>query len=129
MPTERTGSILRGFLRISKRIFKILPIILLGIGLGSGVTATSQAFEAPSIDESQAKAAFIFNFTMFATWPEGSFSKDPSSLVIGVMGADQIGAALKTLEGEKIRERSVKVEKFSGLEKIKTYHVLYIDAS
>lgn len=66
---------------------------------------------------------------MFTTWPEGSASKGPSPLVIGVMGTDRVGDFLKTLEGERVHGRMVTVAKFSGVEEIKRAHVLFISAS
>lgn len=117
-------------LRTSRHIFKILHIILLGICLSSGFIVKGQASDPPSpVSEYQAKAAFVFNFAMFANWPKGIFPDEKSPLVIGVLGSDQVEDALKSIEGEKINDRKVTIEHFSGIDGIRKCHLLFISSS
>lgn len=80
--------------------------------------------------EYQLKAAFLFNFAKFVTWPESAFSGRNAPLVIGVVGPDPFGAALeKTLEGKSIGERRIEVRRFDDARDAKKSHILFIARS
>lgn len=119
-----------GDLRTSRRTFKVLYIFLLAFCLSSGLPAKALASSPLSpVSEYQAKAAFLFNFAMFANWPKESFSDEKSPLIIGVLGTDTVEDALKTIEGETINNRKVTIEHFAVVEGIKRCHLLFISSS
>lgn len=56
------------------------------------------------VDESALKAAYIYNFTQFTTWPPGSLS-DTTMLVCANKESD-LGVALSKLDGRTVGGRS-----------------------
>lgn len=79
--------------------------------------------------EYQLKAAFLYNFTQFVEWPEGSLPED-TPFVIGILGKDPFGAYLDELvNGEKVNEHPLIVQRFASVDEIKTCHILFINIS
>jgi hypothetical protein len=77
--------------------------------------------------EYELKAAFIFNFTQFVDWPTNAFDSNADPIVIGVLGPDPFGAAIdKIIEGEEVRGRKLKVERFARSTDIKGCQVLFV---
>jgi hypothetical protein len=59
------------------------------------------AADVESASEYEIKAAYLFNFTRFVTWPAAAFDRVDSPFVICILGADPFGAALdRTIAGE-----------------------------
>lgn len=85
--------------------------------------------EAPAqrATEYEVKAAFLYNFARFVTWPDSAFAQANSPLVIGVFGSNPIGTTLeKTVQGKSIQDHPFIIEQFHSLEDIKTCHILFI---
>lgn len=60
--------------------------------------------------EHQVKAAFVFNFARFVTWPAGTFASTESPLTIGLIGQSAFASALqKTLDGKTVEGRTLSV--------------------
>src|SRR5690348_12379104 len=60
--------------------------------------------------EYQLKAAFLFNFTKFVEWPEGSFEDHQAPIVLGIIGDDPFGDDLvRMIAGEKVQGRRLVV--------------------
>lgn len=79
--------------------------------------------------EYQLKAAFLYNFTQFVEWPEGSLPQD-TPFVIGILGKDPFGTYLDELvNGEKVNEHPLIVQRFTSVDEIKTCHILFINIS
>jgi len=76
--------------------------------------------------EAMLRAAFIYNFAKFVDWPDGALAD--STLVIGVIGADPLGAALDSLAGMPARERVVRVARPDGIVGAAACHVLCVGA-
>ncbi len=65
--------------------------------------------------EYQVKAAFIFNFARFVTWPAGTFPSSESPLLIGLLGHDPFSEALqKTLDGKMVEGRPLVVKQLAS---------------
>ena len=47
--------------------------------------------------ENQLKAAFLYNFSQFVTWPDDAFSNSSSPIAIGVLGENPFGPVLNDL--------------------------------
>ena len=76
------------------------------------------------------KAAFLFNFCQFVEWPGTAFPTPNSPLIIGVIGADPFGGTLaETIEGEVIRGRPIRMERYRRPEDARNCHVLFIAES
>jgi len=90
---------------------------------------------AQEIDEAKVlkvKAAYLYNFAKFITWPDDALGDAQSTFIIGILGDDRFQKILSnTVEGKKIANRPVKIERFHWSEqadraRLKTCQVLYI---
>lgn len=92
----------------------------------AGTTVAQQ----PASREYQVKAVFVFNFAHFVAWPEEAFDSTASPLVIGVVGKDPFGPFLdRTIEGEKINNHPLTVERYATVKDIGNCHILYVGLS
>ena len=88
------------------------------------------SLQQEALPEYQVKAVFLYNFAQFVEWPDGSFPKANTPLVIGILGNDPFGNYLdETVKGEKVNDHPLDVKRFSKVEEITTCHILFIDAS
>ena len=94
--------------------------------------------QSESVDEDKAtkvKAAYLFNFTKFVTWPADAFQNQHSPIVIGVVGADPFGPLLdQTIKDKKVSGRELKIQRFQwrigdDLSAVKKCHLLYVSSS
>ena len=82
------------------------------------------AAQAPEYD---LKAAFLFNFAKFVEWPPGAFDGVSAPLTICVYGEDPFGATLDAVvQGERVGERSLLVQRPDSLDDLDECHVLFI---
>jgi len=85
------------------------------------------AQEGPT--ESQVKAAYLYNFGKFVTWPPDS-SQSQEFFAICILGKDPFGAVLdSTVTGQKIDGKAIKIRRFSRLQDAAGCKVLYISSS
>ncbi len=106
----------------------LLPVLaLLTFLIGySGARATE---ERPS-REFQIKAAFLYNFAQFVSWPRESFAGPESPLIIGVLGLDPFGPFLDELvQGERVDGRPLIVRRFRDVDELGPCHVLFVSGS
>jgi hypothetical protein len=80
--------------------------------------------------EYQVKAAFLYNFGRFVSWPAGTFSHSSSPFIIGVVGQDPFGASLeKAVSGKTMSNRPIVIRRFRRVSDIEQCHVLFISDS
>ena len=90
----------------------------------------SSGQQRPAYAEDQLKAAYIFNFVKFASWPESNFATPESPVVIGILGQDRFGPLIDELvKGELIKGHPIRIERFETPQDVKPCHVLYVDRS
>lgn len=88
-----------------------------------------QAGSAQQIEQS-VKAAFLYNFTKYVTWPAGSFESATSPIVIGIVGQDSLGGALEsTVSGKTVDGRSIIVRHYRWNDDLSSCHVLFVPAA
>jgi hypothetical protein len=88
---------------------------------------TAMASDGNSAKEQELKAAYIYNFAKFTTWPDSRFSSSTAPLVIGVMGSEPVATALATqVRNHSVNGRSVDVRLMTPDQDIGALHVLYI---
>ena len=75
------------------------------------------------------KSAFLYNFAKFVQWPAESFSNDQSPILLGILGTNPFGSALKTIDGKTVGNRSLVVKYFETIEDLDQCHVLFISKS
>jgi hypothetical protein len=77
--------------------------------------------------EAEVKAAFLFNFTKFVTWPPSAFEASNSPLSICILGDDPFGKMLDQLvDGEAVGGRKVVVERLHGEPVPKACQVVFV---
>lgn len=87
------------------------------------------AFASPT-PEYQVKAAFLFNFSQFVSWPPQAFSSASAPIVIAVLGQDPFGADLDTIvRGERVGEHPLIVRRYHDLSEVDGCQILFIDRS
>lgn len=91
--------------------------------------AAPLAAQDAEVPAHQVKAAFIYNFTKFVTWPAASFSAPGQPIRLGVLGQDALADALRVVEGRTAQGRSVEVRRLAPGDDPRSCHLLYIAAS
>lgn len=91
----------------------------------SSLTPVSQA--GGQAREYDLKAAFLYRFVQFISWPEDAFSDERAPFVIGILGADPFGSSLDgILEGEQVGSRPILLQRYASLAEVATCHLLYV---
>ncbi len=106
----------------------ISPLLLLLVLLSLFGTPVSCA-QQPHPTESQVKAAYLYNFGKFVTWP-GANAGSGESFDICVLGKDPFGAILdSTVAGGNIGEKHVTARKISSLQESEHCRIVFISSS
>src|SRR5947208_15864799 len=89
--------------------------------LANGMSLKMQSQE---IEEYQLKAAFLFNFTKFISWPRADAS---SKLTVCVMSAKEVAGALEVVtRGKAVDARPIVVQQLSFPAALETCQLLFI---
>ena len=104
------------------RLFSSVIVIVMSL---QGV-ANSEELAAP---EYNVKAAFLYNFAKFITWPHDAFANSEALFTICVLGDNPFGSALKSIEKKNVRERKITVKLCKSAELAKKCHILFISSS
>jgi hypothetical protein len=93
--------------------------------LGLSITAAAQADNRAA--EVQIKAAFLYKFGDFVQWPPAAFARPDAPFAIGVLGADDLAAALEQLvAGRTVQGHPIAVRRLKRGEALAGLHVLFI---
>ena len=87
-----------------RRLCAVLGAVTAGV-LCAGVT-----FAQMQASEMQVKAAFVYNFALFTTWPADAMSAD-APLVLCVAAEPTLQAALEKLTGKSVRGHRLEIRK------------------
>lgn len=85
---------------------------------------TTNAHAASVAEESELKAAFVYNFTLFTTWPQTTPVLD-----ICVLGGNTYLTLLKKYEGRIVNKATVQVKRVGSASEARGCQVLFIDSS
>ena len=92
--------------------------------------ASFRSAQAQTINEYEAKAAFLFNFVKFVEWPAQAFTDDSSPLIIGVVGDDKSSIVIEQIISGKIANgRRVIVKRFSNFRALTHCHMVFVRSS
>jgi hypothetical protein len=72
------------------------------------------------------KAAFVYNFTKFVTWPASSFPNSSSPFVIGIVGDDSLQGSLDAIVRNKTAENRPIVVRHIAWTDIDSCNLLFI---
>jgi hypothetical protein len=96
----------------------------------AGLLVCSVASAQSDLSEYQVKAAFLFNFTKFVEWPDGSFEDPQAPIVLGIIGDDPFGDDLgRIIAGQKVQGRSLVIRRERWGDDLRRCHVLFVSAS
>jgi hypothetical protein len=102
-------------------------LILLALCFWTGFASKATAQRATEYD---VKAAFLFNFARFVTWPDSAFANADERLVIGVIGKDPFGPILReTIQDKMAQNRSLTVRNVESSKDIRGCHILFVGAA
>lgn len=101
--------------------------LLLALACWPALLSAYAHAEPPAPVERQVKAAYLYKFAGFVEWPEGSFVRPDSPVVIGVMGADALAEQLEhTVAGHTANGRPLQVRKLKKGEATGSVHILFL---
>lgn len=98
-----------------------------GMAMGGGTAAAQPAARSADADESAVKAAFVYNFAKFATWPATAFAGPQAPLVLCMVGDIPFKAALVALDGKPVGERRL-VARAESPDRAGDCHLLVVGA-
>ncbi|MES2118886.1 MAG: YfiR family protein [Pseudomonadota bacterium] len=100
---------------------------LLLTAAGAMLLLPAAALAQPGALERQVKAAYLYKFAGFVEWPDGSFARPDSALVIGVAGADALADQLEqTVAGRSAGGHPLQVRRLHKGEPLAGIHILFV---
>lgn len=93
---------------------------------GSLSLATPTLRAQTPVSERQVKAAFLFNFIKFVTWPAESFHSPDEPMTLCVIGNEPIGEDLqRLLTANSAKSRPLKMERVDESQSFRRCHVVF----
>ncbi|NNF08435.1 MAG: YfiR family protein [Candidatus Eisenbacteria bacterium] len=103
------------------------PLLVMVCALGVGVPSVG-AESSPT--EHEVKAAFIFYFAKFTSWPDSTFKNPKDPFVIGYFGEDPVVPALLNLiDGKSVAQHPFELRKINADSELSDLNILYISPS
>jgi hypothetical protein len=97
----------------------LIVVALLALLVGRAVSAP--------LTEAQVRAGLLYNFAAFVEWPDDdAIASRP--FIIGVLGADAVGDALREIQGRPVKGRRLEVRRITRDADGRLCHILYIPA-
>ena len=75
------------------------------------------------------KAAFLYNFAKFTSWPTESISGAGKPVRLCILGKDPFGAALESIEGKNIQKRPLVTIRIARVSDAGGCHIIFIASS
>jgi len=94
--------------------------------------AMSEHSSSRTPNEYQVKAAFIYNFTRFIEWPDGTFPDRGGLIKICIVGEDPFKNSMSELENKKAKGMGfevTRVRNFTGGDKLEPCNIIFIGKS
>ncbi len=114
----------------ARLVFALLIILALG-GWSGGAEKTGAIRSAGSSAtgaerEYQLKAAFLFNFIRYTTWPEKAFASDKEPIVLTIIGNDPFEEQIDALfKGKEVNGRAIVIRRSSEVPDKAETHVVF----
>lgn len=94
------------------------------------VLAFAFQMAAQTVEESQVKAAYLYNFAKFVDWPPVILQTTEDPVVICVVGEERTGDALEhSVIGKKAKGRPIHTRRPHSPEEFKSCHILFVGFS
>ena len=98
--------------------------------MGLSLLLLTRNAAAGAVSEYQVKAAYLYNFAKFVTFPAQSFAADNTEFVIGVLGDDPFGQTLdQTVQGKLIGDRKIVIRRSNSIDDLKHCQIVFVCAS
>ena len=110
-------------------IFALAVSALAGTANAPAVQAGADSAKAAASREYRIKAAFLYNFAKFTSWPAAAFADAKSPLRLCVLGKDPFEGALAVLEGRTVKNRPIVASRPSSTDSLEKCHLLFVSAS
>ena len=78
--------------------------------------------------EYQIKAAMMINFIQFIDWPEDP-NHPSNTLTIGIIGEDNFGKTLDSIEGRIINGKQLTIRRFNAVSQVDQCQILFVPQS
>jgi len=79
-----------------------------------------------AIPEYLMKATYLYNFMVFTEWPGADMAASSEPLNLCVIGQDNFGSALDTLEGKSANGRRIEVSRLTSRAAVRKCHLLFV---
>ena len=93
------------------------------------VVGASEAVHAQEDDDRLLKAAFVFNFATFTTWPNAALPEADDVITLCLAGSDKLFEPLNRLAGKRVHDRRLLVRAVPGNEALEGCAILYVALS
>jgi hypothetical protein len=101
---------------------------LLGLTILATWVAVPPAQAMRPRDEYEVKAAFLYSFVHFVTWPEAAGARD--TIVVGIVGEDPFGRVIDRLfSGKAPAGRAIVIRRFRSFDDVSDCQILFVGAS
>ena len=123
--------------RLPRRIERRLAMATRARGLLAPVVVCIVAVNAPNLHaqgaspgEYRVKAAMLYNFAKFVTWPSDPPGAPGEPFKIGILGEDPFGSVLdNTVKGKSVDGRAVEVKRLERAKDGRDCHIVFISRS
>lgn len=105
------------------QLLSCISLVLIAATINVAIAQTSAE------DEQLLKAAFIYNFAKFTSWPEKAWQAQDDSLNICTAGNDKLVAELMRLGGKTIKNRQLIILPMENIKNQGKCQLLYIATS
>jgi YfiR/HmsC-like len=100
--------------------------LLLSLSLAATIFFISRPVQAEAA-EYELKAAFLYNFTQFISWPQDAFSAADSPFQVCLVGEDPFGRTLdESITSEKVHDHPIFVRRIRDLDNTAECHIAFI---
>lgn len=101
-------------------------LLLLPGGVGFAGTGSGQSVPEEKARAARIKAAFLYHFAQFSTWPEEVFDDAAAPIRLCILGKDPFGEALKQLQGKTVHNRPLAIHHLPAGASARGCHLVFI---
>jgi len=111
---------------------KLFAMFMLAVIVTCPSIAVPEHALSKTPNEYQVKAAFIYNFTRFIEWPDGTFPERGGLIKICIVGEDPFKDSMSELENKKAKGMGFEVRRvrnFTGGDTLEPCNIIFIGKS
>ncbi len=112
-----------------KKSFITVVLIVLTLVLLFGHQNVQAAPEDNVSAEYIVKAAFLYKFINFVSWPKEAFESGSSDINLCILGWNPFGETIFVFDGKTVAGRTLRIRNINSFSEIKGCHILYVSPS